>query len=218
LVQRIVYHGLSANVIEIRASHVTLRRLQSGRTGVDVDGARIFVGNGLTIEQCEFTGLEGIAVVANHTSVWGLAVRGNAVRDTKATAMYFGCHNGLTCTVSDLLVERNYIHGVQAPKEAVGYGMEVKLNSTAVIRDNVVLNTKGPGIMVYGARDPSAPSLVERNFVMGSRESSGIVVGGGPAYVRNNVSIPNGGGHRCEGLPASRPPPRDLRHLQHAVR
>jgi hypothetical protein len=54
------------------------------------NGVRIFVGNGITIEHCEFTGLEGIAVVANHTSVRGLTVRGKVVRDTKATAMYFG--------------------------------------------------------------------------------------------------------------------------------
>lgn len=189
---RIVYHGVDANVIEIRAGHVTLRGLRIGPSRGDVDGVRIYVGNGITIEQCEFSGLDGIAVVANHASVRGLTVRGNVVRDTKATAMYFGCHNGLTCTVSNLLIERNYIHGVQAPKDSVGYGMEVKLNSTAVIRDNVVVNTKGPGIMVYGAQDTSAASLVERNFVMGSRESSGIVVGGGPAYVRNNVSVLNG--------------------------
>lgn len=153
---------------------------------------RIYVGNGVTIEQYEFEGLEGIAVVANHTSVQGLIVRGNVVRDTKATAMYFGCHNGFACTVSGLLIERNYIHGVQAPKDSVGYGIQVKLNSTAAIRDNVQVNTKGPGIMVYGAKGTSAASLVERNFVMGSRESSGIVVGGGPAYVRNNVSVLNG--------------------------
>ena len=56
-----------------------------------------------------------------------------------------------------------------------------------VIRDNVIVNTKGPGIMVYGAADPSKVSLVARNFVAGSRTSSAIVVGGGPVIIRNNI-------------------------------
>jgi hypothetical protein len=67
----------------------------------------------------------------------------------------------------------------------------VKLNSSAVIRDNVILDTKGPGIMVYGSRDLVNVSLVERNVTMRSRTSSGIVLGGGPATVRNNVTASN---------------------------
>jgi hypothetical protein len=43
--------------------------------------------------------------------------------------------------------------------------------------------------MVYGASDVSKVSVVERNFVAGSRTSSAIVVGGGAAVVRNNVAI-----------------------------
>ena len=42
--------------------------------------------------------------------------------------------------------------------------------------------------MVYGSRDLLTVSVVERNFVRGSRTSSGLVVGGGPVVVRNNVS------------------------------
>jgi hypothetical protein len=34
-------------------------------------------------------------------------------------------------------------------------------------------------------------NLVERNVTIGSRTSSGIVVGGGPAIVRNNVAVSN---------------------------
>jgi Right handed beta helix region len=44
---------------------------------------------------------------------------------------------------------------------------------------------------MYGANDPSVISIIERNFVAGSRESSGIVVGGGPVIVRNNVLVGN---------------------------
>ncbi len=188
---RIFYPGSSANVFEIRASSVRILGLEFGPTGEDVDAIRIFSGNDISIEDCRFWRINGISVVANHSSVHGLTVRRNVILESNATAMYFGCHDGGACIVSGLAVEGNYIRGVSAPDPQVGYGLEVKLNSTGIIRDNVIVDPKGPGIMVYGARDPSWVSVVERNVVMGSRTSSGIVVGGGPAIVRNNVAVGN---------------------------
>src|SRR5262249_18291964 len=88
-------------------------------------------------------------------------------------------------------IENNFISHVAARESQVGYGIQVKLNSVATLRDNVIIDTKGPGIMVYGANNLSEISVIERNFVTGSRESSGIVVGGGPAIVRNNVLVGN---------------------------
>jgi hypothetical protein len=183
---RIVYEGRDHNIIEVRTSHVVLRGLAFGPA--DVDGVRVKSGDDITVEDCRFTGLKGIAIVAPTSQ--GLAVRRNEVLDTDATAMYFGCHDG-TCALSNLTVEGNYIDTVRSPDPQIGYGVQVKLNSVAVIRDNVIVNTKGPGIMVYGSRDPDQVSVVERNFVMGSRTSSGIVVGGGPAVVRNNIAMSN---------------------------
>ena len=188
---RIHYAGRNANVLEVRASHVVIRGMEIGPTEADVDGVRIYGGDDVTIEDCRFTRLLGIALVANHGSIRGLAVRRVVVEDTRATAVYLGCHEA-ECTVTDLVLERNYIHGVRAPDGAVGYGIQIKLDSAGAIRDNVVVDTKGPGIMVYGARDPGRITVVERNFVAGSRNSSGIVIGGGPVVVRNNVSIQNG--------------------------
>jgi hypothetical protein len=102
--------------------------------------------------------------------------------------MYFGCHDGAGCQITDLLVERNFIHGVDAPEPEIGYGIQVKLNSAGVIRDNVIADTKGPAIMIYGSMDTTQSSIVERNFVTGSRTSSGILIGGGPARVQNNIA------------------------------
>ncbi|MGH8584277.1 MAG: right-handed parallel beta-helix repeat-containing protein, partial [Gammaproteobacteria bacterium] len=189
---RILYDGRTTNVFEVRASHVVIRGLEFGPTQTGVDAVRLFAANDVVVEDCRFGGLGGIAVVANHASLDGLTVRRNIIRDTKATAMYFGCHNGTTCIVGRLVVEGNYIRGVTAPDPAIGYGIEVKLNSSAVIRDNVIIDTKGPGIMVFGARELARGSLIERNVVIGSRTSSGIVVGGGPAVVRNNLALLNG--------------------------
>jgi hypothetical protein len=188
---RIVYGGTTANVLEVKASHVTIRGLEFAATQQDVDVVRIFKANNVTVEDCVFTGVGGIAVVANHSSLHGLVVRQNVIRDSQATAMYFGCHDGSACSITGIVIEGNFIDGVTAPEPQVGYGIEIKLNSVAVIRDNIVMNTKGPGIMVYGSRNPAEVNLVERNLTMGSRTSSGILVGGGPVIVRNNISVAN---------------------------
>jgi hypothetical protein len=186
-----VYRGRNTNVLEVRANHVTIRGLEFGPTQSNVDAIRIFAAKDVTIEDCDFTQLGGIAVVANHASIHGLMVRHNVIRDTLATAMYFGCHDGASCRATELIVEGNFIRGVTAPDPEIGYGIEVKLNSTGILRDNIVLNTKGPGIMVFGSLKLTNLSVVERNVAIGSRKSSGIVVGGGPAIVRNNVVASN---------------------------
>lgn len=188
---RIVYVGRDTNVFEVRASHIIIRGLEFGPVQADVDAVRIFAANDVTIEDCHFTQLGGIAVVANHANVRGLVVRRNVIQDSQATAMYFGCHDGAGCSVTELVVEGNFIQGVTAPDPEIGYGMQVKLNSAGILRDNIVMNTKGPGIMVYGSGNLPRVSLVERNVVIGSRTSSGIVVGGGPAVVRNNIAASN---------------------------
>ena len=155
---RVVYGGDTSNVLNVHADHVVIRGLEIGPTRAGVDGVRIYAGAGVTVEDCVFTELGGIAVVANHTSVRDIAVRRNVVQASRATAMYFGCHDGVECVVSGLVVEGNHIRGVDARPEEVGYGVQVKLNSTGVIRDNVIAGTKGPGIMVYGAHDPGGGS------------------------------------------------------------
>jgi hypothetical protein len=109
------------------------------------------------------------------------------ISEANATAMYFGCHDGITCQISDLVVERNFIRGVDALDPEIGYGIQFKLNTTGRISDNVIVDTKGPGIMVYGSTDVRRASIIERNFVTGSRQSSGVLVGGGPARIRNNI-------------------------------
>jgi hypothetical protein len=187
----IVYEAQSDNVLNIRADYVTIRGLNIGPTQTDVDGIRIYARNGITIEDCQFSEMGGIAVVANHNSARGLIVRRNIIANTLATAMYFGCHDGSSCVISELFIEKNFIRGVSAPDPAIGYGIQVKLNSVGILRNNVIVGAKGPGIMVYGTHNLNLRNVVEGNFVANSRTSSGIVVGGGPADVWNNISVEN---------------------------
>jgi hypothetical protein len=121
-------------------------------------------------------------------------VRGNVVTSSRATAMYFGCQDGRTCTMTDLEVDGNVIRGVTAPDPAIGYGIQLKLNATGAVRGNVVVDTKGPGVMVYGATRPDARILVEGNVLVGSRGSSGLLIGGGPVIARNNLILRNQAG------------------------
>ncbi len=188
---RLSYSGRPVNLLEVKASDVTIRGLEFWGNFGEADGIRIMSGNRITIEDCRFFQLGGIAVASTHASVHGLAVRRNVIAESLATGMYFGCHDGFGCTISGLVVEGNHIQGVSASGSEVGYGLQVKLNSSGVIRGNMIQDTKGPGIMVYGARDLLNMSVVERNFVSGSRTSSGIVIAGGPVLVRNNVAVGN---------------------------
>ena len=188
---RIVYPGASANVLDVKADHVTIRGLAFGPTAPGVDGVRVFARAGVSVTDCEFDGLGGIAIAANHVSTSGLSVLRNVITNSGSTGMYFGCHEGVECVVSGLRVEDNFIEHINAADPEIGYGVQVKLNSTGIIRNNVIVDTKGPGIMVYGARDGLSRVIVERNVVMGSRTSSGIVIGGGPATVLNNVVLLN---------------------------
>ena len=188
---RIVYESAEDNVVNIHAGFITLRRLHFGPTVSGVDAIRIHGGDGLTIEDCRFDDLGGAAVVTNR-SISQLTIRANEIGRSRATAIYLGCHGG-ECAV-DAVVEGNYISEVTADPTEVGYGMQVKLNSVAVIRDNVVRLTKGPGIMVYGSRDLTRSSRNESNFTGESSKSAGIVVGGGPVVVRNNIAVGSAGG------------------------
>jgi hypothetical protein len=176
-----------ADLFSVGASHVTIRGLSFGPTRAGVDAIRLRQGDHFTVEDCEFEDIGGVAIVANSRNSRGLTVRRNRILRSRSTAIYVGCHNGVSCALEDVLVEGNVINDVDAQDPEIGYGVQIKLNSVGQIRDNVILNTKGPGIMVYGATRPGRVSIIERNAVAGSRQSAAIVVGGGPAILRNNV-------------------------------
>ena len=181
----------SVSTLSVRASDITLRGLHFGPTRSEVDGVRVISGQRVSIEDCRFNQMGGFAVVAADTSVRNLTVRRNLVSDSTATAMSFGCRDGISCVASGLVIQGNVIRSVSAIPPQPGHGVQIQLNSSAIIRDNVILDTKGAGIMIQGAADLSTTSLIERNFAQGSRASSGILVGGGPAVIRNNVTALN---------------------------
>jgi hypothetical protein len=141
-------------------------------------GARRLFQGGIAfpggLDSCSYLHWRKVMAVADHGG-------------SRATTMYFGCHDGRAGMVSGLLIEGNYIHGASAADDQIGYGIQVKLNSTAIIHDNVIVDTKGPGIMVPLTRRSLASSSATSSPARGDRRR--FVVGGGPALVRNNVAV-----------------------------
>ncbi len=191
---RMSYAGNSSNVIDFNtpAEWVILKWIEFSQTQAGVDAIKIKAGNHLRIEQCSFSATGGVSISANSGSTVGLEVIGNRFENLAATGMYFGCHDGNACTSTDLRVESNFVHGVDSAN--VGYGIEVKLNSWGLIRDNSFYDTKGPSIMLYGSSLANPQSVIEGNYVEGSRTDAGINVAGGPVLVRNNIVVGNSWG------------------------
>ncbi len=188
------YSGSSSNVLDLDgAAYVTLRGFAFAATQTDIDAIRIRQADDIVIERNTFTHIGGIPVPANNTGTVShrITICDNVFRDTQSTVVYLGCQGG-NCQVLDALIERNLIDGT-LPGDGVGYGVQIKLNSQALIRDNTIYRTRGPGIMVYGSDNGAPASIIEGNYVEGAIDDANINIGGGPAVARNNVSI--GGGY-----------------------
>lgn len=182
------YEGDSSNLIDILADDVTLSFLEFGPSAPGVDAVKIKSGDRTRVHDCVFRQIGGISIAANTQDSHGIFIRGNIFRDLMATAIYLGCHGGKDqCAARAVTVSRNWIDGVVS--SGVGYGVQLKLDSTATIEGNVIANTQGPGIMVYGAAESDASIVVTRNLVVGSTTAAAIELGGGPARVTNNVVV-----------------------------
>jgi len=208
---RFSYPGATSNVLEVFGSYLTIQGFEFRPNSDSVTSVRLMGGaRNITLERNVFGGLGNVAVNANSGNTANLIIRDNVFLNLENTAVYIGCHDG-SCISTNLLFERNFITGVRASDPgSVGYGIEVKLNSWGVLRDNTIVNTKGPPIMTYGLQQGDQPSTIEGNYVEGSRREGGIVIGGGPAIVRNNIAVSNAYG----GISAQN---YNLRNLQRNV-
>jgi hypothetical protein len=190
------FEGGSANLWEISGDHLVVRYLEfRSRRSYAI---RVGRASDLTIEDCIFRENGGGDISANTAPVDGLRIRRNLFVGSRRTPIYIGNHDG-KLPITQFVFEGNVIDGSQIiAEDVIGYGIQLKLNVTGgLIRGNFIANTRGPGIMVYGATNavPEAANVVERNIVTGSRNNPGIVVGGGPSVVRENIvlSCPAGG-------------------------
>ena len=190
----LAYPGSSNNIIDVYGSFLVFRWLTFGPTaaGAGVNPLKLRSSvQGIVVDQNVFQSTD-IAVAANSSgsTYQNISITDNVLTNLQSTGLYFGCHDGTSCHALNILIRGNLIHTVQ-PGDGVGYGLEIKLNSYATIVENTIYNAQGPGIEVYGSNRGDPPSVVERNYVEGSRSDAGINIGGGPAIVRNNILVRN---------------------------
>jgi hypothetical protein len=194
------YEGRSSNLWEVYADNLTISNLEFQPLQKNVFGIRIgdtikgVTRRNITVRDCVFRNSGGDSLNANHSGMKyeNIKVIGNQFIGVRATPIYIGNHDG-SADVTGFVFKGNYIDASKITRiDIVGYGIQLKLNVTGgLIKNNLIVGSKGPGIMVYGAfkGDNEYSNTVEGNIVVGSRTNAGIVVGDGPSIARNNIVL-----------------------------
>jgi hypothetical protein len=154
-------------------------------------GIRLIASSDITIRNCHVHHTAANAISANDVgSVYArLTIVHNEIDHAGGTAegLYLGCNND-ECRIHDSLIANNYIHHLNDPGVTQGDGIEIKAGSYAnIVRDNVIHDTRYPGITLYHTHGNGAPNLIERNLVWNSGDN-GIQVTA-DAIVRNNIVL-----------------------------
>ncbi len=189
----------------VGGQHLILRGLEisGGSSGIRMMKSENHACQFVTIEGMHIHDIGGAAVTANNegNAYEGLILRNNHIYRTSGhgEGFYLGSNNGpdgaTTGYVFNSLIEGNYIHHLNGPKVSQGDGIEIKDGSyNNIVRDNVIHDTKYPGIVVFGA-DGKQPNLIERNVIWSSGDHG--IQAAADAIVRNNLvfNIRNNGIH-----------------------
>ena len=198
----LLLNSANSNLVQVYASNLVFDFLEfqskysyAVRIGASGEGSNF---NNITIKNCVFYKSGGGDISANaNVGYDNIQILDNYFIGPKQTPVYIGQHDGLA-NVTNFLFKGNVIDGSQIYGDnIVGYGIQFKLNVTgSVIENNYITNTKGPGIMVYGAvkSDTIYANIVRNNILVGSREEAGIVAGGGPSTMVKNLTLCCNGG------------------------
>ncbi|MBT8130740.1 MAG: right-handed parallel beta-helix repeat-containing protein [Gammaproteobacteria bacterium] len=178
------------NVVEINgSSYLVLQGIEF--TGGS-HGVRLMNSDFITIESCEFQETGDVAISANSGGTYeGLRLLRNHIHHTNGTGegMYLGCNND-ACRIANSLIEGNYIHHTNRATVEQGDGIEIKEGSYGnIVRNNVIHDTKYPGIILYGVRGNGAPNVVEGNAVWNVADNTVQIAA--DAVVRNNIVLGN---------------------------
>jgi parallel beta-helix repeat protein len=193
-----------ANVVNIEgAQYLVLRDLEitGGSSGIRINQSSAGIpAKFVTLDGNHIHHVGGVGVTANFpgTTYEGMHFLNNEIHDTaeEGEAFYLGCNNN-ECQFFDGLIERNYIHDLAGDKVVQGDGIEIKYGSyNNIIRDNVIHDTKQPGIIVYGTAGNGDPNVIERNAIWNSGDHG--IQAAADAIIRNNlVFSTRGDGIHC---------------------
>jgi parallel beta-helix repeat protein len=178
------------NVVEISGSSYLIVR------GIEFTGGshgiRLMSSNFITIEDCEIQETGDVAISANAGGTYeGLKILRNHIHHTNGTGegMYLGCNND-GCRVINSLIEGNYIHHTNRANVEQGDGIEIKEGSYGnIIRDNVIHDTKYPGIILYSTVGNGPANTIEGNVLWNVSDNTIQVAA--DAVVRNNIVLGN---------------------------
>lgn len=176
------------NVVEIEGSRYLVVRNLRFRGGSI--GVRLMRSSYVTIEDSEIyeTGDVGLAANAGGTYE-GLIIRHNHIHHTSGTGegMYLGCNDD-ACRVMHSLIERNHVHDTNGPTVEQGDGIELKEGSAGnTIRNNVIHDTKYPGIITYSTVGNGPANIIEANAIWNTDDFA--IQSAADAVIRNNIVL-----------------------------
>ena len=175
--------------------HLIIRDIEitGGSAGIRIGKGGPHLAKFITLENLHIHHIGGVAVTANYPGeiYESLTFRHNHIHHTggHGEGFYLGSNNkpdGSTDGyVFNSVVENNYIHDLRGGTVSQGDGIEIKDGSYGnIIRDNVIHDTKYPGIIVYDT-DGKAPNIIERNAIWNSGDHG--IQAAADAIIRNNV-------------------------------
>ena len=178
--------------------HLVLKDIEitGGSSAIRISKSERHPAHHVRIENLHIYHIHGVAITCNHAgnTYAHMHFVGNEIHHTggHGEAFYLGGNNAEAIFHSSI-IERNYIHHLNGPNISQGDGIELKPGSWGnTIRDNVILKTKYPGIIVYGTHGKQ-PNLIERNVIFHAGDHG--IQAAADAIIQNNVIIdPRGNG------------------------
>ncbi len=181
--------------------HLVLKDIEitGGDAGIRIEKSGEEMAKFLVFEGLHIHGIGGVAITANAPGnrYEGLVFRGNHIHNTggHGEAFYLGCNNAEDGStpgyVFHSVIEGNYIHDLKGGTVSQGDGIEIKDGSYGnTVRDNVIHDTKYPGIIVYGA-DGKERNVIERNVIWNTGDHG--IQAAADVEIRNNIIYATGG-------------------------
>jgi hypothetical protein len=190
------------NVINIEgAEYLVFQGIEvtGGSIGIRIGGKNIAGGRRqskfITIKDSLVHHVGGAAVTANFTGDTNVGHQflRNEIHHTSGSGegFYLGRNNdgsgNTTSIFRDGVIEGNYIHHLNGSNISQGDGIEIKDGSyNNIVKDNVIHDTKFPGILVYGT-DGNMPNIIEGNVIWSSGDNG--IQASADAVITNNIVI-----------------------------
>ena len=175
--------------------HLIIRDLEitGGDAAIRIGKQGKHLAKFITIENLHIHHIGGVAITANYPGeiYEALTFRHNHIHHTggHGEAFYLGSNNKPDGSTNGYVfnsnIVNNYIHDLKGDDVSQGDGIEIKDGSyNNLIRDNVIHDTKYPGIIVY-ATDGKAPNIIDRNVIWNTGDHG--IQTAADAIIRNNV-------------------------------